>query len=117
MASIDTQETSADSLAQTIAADEGVASMRRKVPTANVVAKAKKPKAQSASTKTDAVLKKLKGSKGVTLEALMETTGWQAHSVRGFLSGTVKKKLGHSLTSEVGKDDIRRYRIDGKVQA
>lgn len=65
------------------------------------------------STKTEAVLKKLKSAKGVTLEA----TGWQAHSVRGFLSGTVKKKLGLTVVSEVGKDNVRRYRIVDQKQA
>ena len=69
------------------------------------------------STKAEQVLKKLGLAKGATIEMLIEITGWQAHSVRGFLSGTVKKKLGHSLTSEVGKDGLRRYRIDGSAAA
>ncbi|WP_244966468.1 DUF3489 domain-containing protein [Mesorhizobium japonicum] len=62
-------------------------------------------------------MKKLRLAKGVTLEALVEATGWQPHSVRGFLSGTVKKKLGQPLVSEVGKDGVRRYRLDNKAKA
>lgn len=69
------------------------------------------------STKAEAVLKKLKSAKGATLEVLMHATGWQAHSVRGFLSGTIKKKLGQPLISETGKDGVRRYRIDDKAKA
>lgn len=67
--------------------------------------------AKSPVSKSDLVLKKLRAKNGATLGTLMEVTGWQAHSVRGFLSGTVKKKLGLSLTSEIGKDGKRRYRL------
>jgi hypothetical protein len=41
----------------------------------------------------------------------MELTGWQTHSVRGFLSAVVRKRLKLNLVSEVGKDGQRRYRI------
>jgi hypothetical protein len=57
-------------------------------------------------TKAELILKKLKSAKGATIEAMMRATGWQAHSVRGFLSGTVKKKLGLAVTSEIGKDGV-----------
>jgi hypothetical protein len=73
-----------------------------------------RPKAKpvaAAETKASVVLKKLKSPKGVTIKALIEATGWQAHSVRGFLSAVVKKKLGFTLVSEIGKDRVRRYRI------
>ena len=63
------------------------------------------------------VLKKLHSSKGVTIDALLEATGWQAHSVRGFLSAVVKKMLGHNLVNEIGKDGVRRYRIDGTAKS
>lgn len=68
-------------------------------------------------TKMEIVLKKLDSAKGITLGALVEATGWQPHSVRGFLSGTVKKKLGLPLVSEIGKDGVRRYRLDSKAKA
>lgn len=61
--------------------------------------------------KTELVLKKLRLARGVTIAQIVEATGWQAHSVRGFLSAAVRKKLGLNLVSEIGKDGQRRYRI------
>jgi hypothetical protein len=43
---------------------------------------------------------------------MMLATDWQQHSVRGFLAGTVKKKLGFSLTSSKPNGGVRRYRIE-----
>jgi len=72
---------------------------------------AAKPTATVTATKSATVLKLLRSAKGTTVDAIMTATGWQAHSVRGFFSGMVKRKLGLTLTSEVGKDNVRRYRI------
>ncbi|MRX37382.1 DUF3489 domain-containing protein [Aminobacter sp. MDW-2] len=69
-------------------------------------------KTRPTETKAEMVLKKLRLTKGATLHQLIDATGWQAHSVRGFLSGTVKKKLGLNLISETSKDGLRRYRIN-----
>ncbi|MBX3598548.1 MAG: DUF3489 domain-containing protein [Rhizobiaceae bacterium] len=62
-------------------------------------------------SKTDIVLKRLSSTKGTSVEEIMQVTGWQAHSVRGFLSGTVRKRLSLKLETDVGKDGARRYRI------
>jgi hypothetical protein len=67
-------------------------------------------KATSAS-KQNLVIARLKTPRGATLAKLMEITGWQQHTVRGFLSAVVRKKLDLPLTSETGKDGNRRYRI------
>ncbi len=43
----------------------------------------------------------------------MKATGWQPHSVRGFLSGTVGKKMGLVVTSTKGENGERTYSIEG----
>jgi len=69
------------------------------------------------TSKHEGVLRLLRRQDGATIDELMAATTWQAHSVRGFLSGTVRKKLGLNLISEVAGDGFRRYRIvaDDKV--
>ena len=77
----------------------------------------KRPKAkeshQSAreGSKTDQVLELLKRPGGVTAKELMKVTGWQPHSVRGFLSGTIGKKMGLTVTSTKGEDGERSYSV------
>jgi hypothetical protein len=51
---------------------------------------------------------------GARLDELMVATGWQAHSVRGALSGSIKKKRGVSVISEK-VDGVRVYRIAAEV--
>ena len=56
------------------------------------------------------VLGSLSRPSGVTVAAIMRSTGWQQHSVRGFLAGVVRRKLGLNLASEK-TDGQRVYRI------
>jgi Protein of unknown function (DUF3489) len=72
--------------------------------------KAPSPRSAKASTKHDTLLKLLRQDKGATLDALVKSSGWQKHSVRGFLAGTVRKKLKLPLVSEK-IDGVRTYRI------
>jgi hypothetical protein len=79
-------------------------SRRSKLPAA-----VPEPKARRV-TKGQMVIQALCRPEGATVNEMMELTGWQAHSVRGFLSGTAKKKLG--LTVERITEDGRTvYRV------
>src|SRR5690242_12433536 len=62
-------------------------------------------------TKTEKVLDLLKRPGGATAKELMKATGWQAHSVRGFISGTLGKKMGLKVTSTKAEDGERRYSV------
>ena len=70
-----------------------------------------KRRATPSQSKQDLVIQMLRRQSGVTIEDIIAKTDWQPHSVRGFFSGLVKKKLKLPLVSEVGKDGVRRYHI------
>ena len=69
-----------------------------------------KPRARKES-KAEAILKLLHRKSGASIAELQKATGWQSHSVRGFLSGTVKTRLGLQLQSERTGKGVRRYLI------
>jgi len=52
----------------------------------------------------------LKRDEGATIDQIVEATGWQRHTVRGAISGALKKKLGLTVTSEK-VEGTRIYRI------
>ena len=62
-------------------------------------------------SKAATVLDLLKRPDGATLAELTKATGWQAHSVRGFLSGTVSKKMGLAIESTKVEDGERTYSV------
>jgi len=60
-------------------------------------------------SKTATILELLKRAGGATPKELLKATGWQSHSLRGFLSGTVGKKMGLTVVSVKGEDGERSY--------
>ena len=69
-------------------------------------------KKNDASSKQARVIEMLQSPTGMTIAAMMKETGWQQHSVRGFLAGVVRKKLKLKLNSNK-IDGSRVYRVDG----
>lgn len=112
-----------------IASEPRTLAKAKQTPTTRVPRKSKSPRKLSPTcaarpaegarpleqmTKHDRVLTLLNRREGVTIPELMNATDWQKHSVRGFLAGTVKKKLGFTLTSTKVDGELRRYRIEAK---
>jgi Protein of unknown function (DUF3489) len=71
------------------------------------------PKAKTTrdGSKTATIVELMKREGGVSLKAIMEATGWQAQSVRGFISGTLTKKMGLAVVSIKGENGERTYSI------
>lgn len=69
------------------------------------------PSAVRPGTKQALPIELLKRKKGANIVEAVKVTGWQAHSVRGAISGTIKKKLGLTVNSEVMGSRGRVYRI------
>jgi len=69
---------------------------------------------QAPTTKHAQLLQLLSRPEGASIEELTRATNWQQHSVRGFLAGTVKKKMGLAVTSSKADGELRRYRIPAR---
>ena len=83
-------------------------------PKAGDKTKSRQPRRHTSrkDTKTARVLALLKRPAGASLKQLMKATGWQSHSIRGFLSGHLHKKLGLRVKS-LRRDGERIYLIRG----
>ena len=85
---------------------------RKKATSGKKAAPARKggKEARDGSKKAE-VLELMRRAKGATLQEIMKTTGWQAHTVRGFVSGTLIKKHGLKVESFRPDGKERTYRI------
>ena len=98
------------------AAEQGEDEMKKTKKKATRATAAKRPtsataKAPREGSKQETILGLLKQRGGATLAELMKASGWQAHSVRGFISGHVGKKMGISVTSTKNAAGERTYAI------
>ena len=62
-------------------------------------------------TKAENIIAMLKGKRGATLAEMTRATGWQEHSVRGFLAGSLRNRHRLDVQSEKPGDGPRRYRL------
>jgi len=96
------------------AATRSTARKTAKSPSRKRSAPASSRSAAGHDTKRNRIIAMLRTSAGATIASLVSATEWQQHSVRGFLAGVVRKKLGLNLVSEQTQKG-RVYRIkDGR---
>ena len=91
---------------RTVAATSATAATKTAQQTQNE----RKPKQGEPYSKQSRVIAMLRSPAGATIDAIMKATGWQQHSVRGFLAGVVRKRLNLKLSSEK-VDGNRIYQI------
>ncbi|HMV57809.1 MAG TPA: DUF3489 domain-containing protein [Nitrospira sp.] len=69
------------------------------------------PRTIRPGTKLATIIDAMRHPDGATITQMMAGTGWQAHTVRGAISGMVRKKLGYEVVAEKSADGQRTYRI------
>ncbi len=74
-------------------------------------AAAKKPKAPRTDSKQARLIEMLKRPEGATIEEIVKALTWQSHTIRGAMSGALKKKLGLKVESEKVDGRGRVYRV------
>ncbi len=79
-------------------------------PVAEDTAEASKPQPRE-GTKQATLIAMLRRPEGADLDEIAEATGWQKHTIRGAISGALKKKLGLEVTSEKDHQGRRVYRL------
>lgn len=85
---------------------------RSSAATTEIAMSAKPAPIRAKSSKHGKLLRLLHSKNGASITEMQKATGWQPHSVRGFLAGTAKKKLGLPLSSKIDKLGQRRYFIE-----
>jgi len=87
----------------------------KKAPAKPKARNTKRPKVDASATrdgsKRSEVVELMSRKSGAALDEIMRLTGWQAHTVRGFVSGTLVKKMGLNVESLRSKEKGRFYRI------
>jgi len=101
--------------------DAGYAAVGKRRPVAKVAHKTDTPDALTKreatsrtirpGTKLAAIIDAMRHPGGATIAQMMAGTGWQAHTVRGAISGMVRKRLGYDVVTEKGAYGQRAYRI------
>ncbi len=89
--------------------DDGYHAIGKEPPKQEPIVEAKPVRKLRQGTKQAKIIQLLQRPEGATIEQIIEISDWQPHSIRGFLAGTIKKKLGFALTST-------RNHLDGPSQ-
>ena len=83
---------------------------KSEITTDSVTASSKK-----GATKKQQLIELLQHQSGISLSELIKKSGWQAHSIRGFISGTLRKQLKLNVVSEITPNGTRKYKIASEV--